>query len=181
MSVNKFQDDKLIKVSGGLTSASNISFKDNIGGIEVNNVKESLDILNTQKVDKENILGSLSDVIASNNEQNIASAKSIKELNNNINTFNSSFTGLFKVVQWNTGSFNIPAVSDTMLSKDIYVSGYTPIAIVGWANGAMSHFYISRMRISNNSAIFTLASIHTSDFSGANLTYRVLYIKNDIY
>lgn len=83
MSVNKYQNGELIKVSGN-ANASEIYFKDDVSELGVSNVKAAIDKLNTKKIDTENILNSLAAVTASTNSNNVAGALAVKELNNNV-------------------------------------------------------------------------------------------------
>lgn len=88
MSVNKYQNGELIKVSGNFGNSSEIYYSDNISGLGVTNIKDAIDKLNINKINTDNILNSLDAATASTNAKNIVGATAVKELNNKLTTIN---------------------------------------------------------------------------------------------
>lgn len=100
MSVNKYQNGELVKVSGGPASASEVYFKDDVSGLGVTNVKAAIDKLNIKKVETGNVLNSLDAINATTDANTVAGALAVKELKNNLQTsFQAGVDSIYNAVK----------------------------------------------------------------------------------
>lgn len=186
MSVNKFKDGELVKVSGSLASASSVSYTDETGRLDVTNVKDAIDKLTSKKVGKYKILNTLNEVIASTDDGGdvaIAGASAVKEVYNSLvnktNNINTGLTNIFVVKEYNSPAVNIPAWSTATTNFSVALSGYTPIGILEMNNIADIEFYCYHAIVESNGVVnIGFQSTMYSSFSGAQVNIKVLYVKN---
>ena len=122
-----------------------------------------------------NILNSLAEVSAATQQNTIAGALALKEVN-------SSLNNKFITVSYNV-PFTVEARPSTDISsyvnitKDITVDGYTPIGVIGIKNPVGNVTWVSSWFIERNSFGGTIQSCYASTLT-QNILITVLYKAN---
>lgn len=183
MSVNKFINGELVKVSKGLPNASEIYYRDDNGWLNTTNVKDSIKILDEKKINIDNILTSLDEVNASTNKQDVTNVSPIKAINSTLsqtkNTFTNKLYRIFYIKEWRTPTFNLENKGITSLTMDIGLSGYTPIGIVSrYAYRYYFFPYNEHIHRSNNTIDLAFKSTTSSYLPSCYFSFHILYVKN---